>query len=183
MNTTIETDDILIGDFDPELDRSDRLVVVFHPGAGMQHWRRAAWTADFAAGWFGARSSADDIAYALNELVENAIKFTAGGAVTVELCRLPGELSMRVDNRTTSDTVPAIEARFTELVTGDPWELMIARVEENADNPESTQSGLGFLTLLTDYGARLGWCITRSGQPEHHALVRTMVRLPMSEDG
>ena len=41
--------------------------------------------------------------------------------------------------------------------TRDPGELLIERIEENAENANSSGSGLGLLTLMSDYGARLGW--------------------------
>ena len=32
-------------------------------------------------------------------------------------------------------------------------------MERNAEDPDSTGSGLGLLTLVNDYGVRLGWTI------------------------
>jgi hypothetical protein len=53
-----------------------------------------------------------------------------------------------------------------ELACGDPGELLIERIEANAANENSNASGLGLLTLMNDYGARLGWQFDPQGTGE-----------------
>lgn len=172
---------IVIGDYEGELEFETQLELTFHPEEFPVHWRRAALTADFAASWFGDAGDgvADAISYALNELVENAIKFGTAGRVEVVVGLMGHELVMRVSNHLPQVDVPKLRALLEEMVSEDPWELIVRRVEANAEDPESSRSGLGFLTLLTDYDARLGWRIAKSS--ETHACLHTLVRLKTQE--
>ncbi len=172
---------IVIGDYLDDLTLDTQLELNFHPEEFPVHWRRAALTADFAASWFGnvGDGVADAISYALNELVENAIKFGTAGRVAVIVGLAGDELVMRVSNRLPHKDVPALRALLEEMVSEDPWELIVKRVEANAADPESSRSGLGFLTLLTDYDARLGWRVAHD--TETHACLHTLVRLKTNE--
>ena len=49
------------------------------------------------------------------------------------------------------------QALIEEITSRDPGELLIERIEANAADENSSGSGLGLLTLMNDYGARLGW--------------------------
>lgn len=172
---------IVIGDYLQELTFDAQLELTFHPEEFPVHWRRAALTADFAASWFGDAGDgvADAVSYALNELVENAIKFGTAGRVEVVVGIAGDELVMRVSNQLPRVDVPALRALLEEMISEDPWELIVKRVEANAEDPESNRSGLGFLTLLTDYDARLGWRVVDA--TETHACLHTLVRLKTSE--
>lgn len=172
---------IVIGDYRPGLEYDTRLDLTFHPEEFPVHWRRAALTADFAASWFGEAGEgvADAISYALNELVENAIKFGSTGRVEVAVGLVGAELVLLVSNRLPVDDVPALVGLLEEMVSEDPWELIVRRVEANAADPGSSKSGLGFLTLLTDYDARLGWHIVAAD--DRHACLHTLVCLRTQE--
>lgn len=172
---------IVIGDYLRGLTFDAQLELTFHPEEFPVHWRRAALTADFAATWFGAAGEgvADAISYALNELVENAIKFGTAGRVEVIVGLIGDELVMRVSNQLPLGDVPALRKLLEEMVSEDPWELIVKRVEANAEDPEGSRSGLGFLTLLTDYNARLGWLVVDAS--ETHACLHTLVRLKTNE--
>ena len=50
-----------------------------------------------------------------------------------------------------------IRQTYLEIISRDPGELLIERIEANAADENSSGSGLGLLTLMNDYGARLGW--------------------------
>lgn len=171
----------IIGDYEAGLAFDTQLELTFHPEEFPVHWRRAALTADFAASWFGDAGDGvgDAISYALNELVENAIKFGTAGRVGVTVGLVGDELVMLVSNQLPKGDVSRLRALLEEMVSEDPWELIVRRVEANAEDPESSRSGLGFLTLLTDYDARLGWCIV--GVNETHACLHTLVRLKTQE--
>lgn len=172
---------IVIGDYRPGLEFDTRLDLTFHPEEFPVHWRRAALTADFAASWFEQAGDGvgDAISYALNELVENAIKFGSTGRVQVIVGLVESELIMKVSNRLPVGDVPALVALLEEMVSEDPWELIVRRVEANAADPTSSKSGLGFLTLLTDYDARLGWHIVDADA--RHACLHTLVCLKTQE--
>ena len=63
------------------------------------------------------------------------------------------------------------------LLKGDPSEMYLAQLEKNALEENHGSSNLGLLTMLNDYGAKLGWKFELlSAQPAEMA-VTTMVQL------
>ena len=87
------------------------------------------------------------------------MKFRAEGAGDVD-CR---DALRRYDVRAAprqfraEKNVAAFQAFLAEVETRDAGELLIERIEANAADDSSNGSGLGILTLMNDYGARLGW--------------------------
>ena len=129
-------------------------------------WQHASETCEFLGDVFAlrhAKAGADytdarhSIIYLVNELLENAIKFRVPGAIRVDCSLQDGNFELTVSN----DTAPEVASRFQtlieEITTRDPGELLIERIEANAADETSSGSGLGLLTLMNDYGARLGW--------------------------
>ena len=168
---------------------SARVSLVFYPGDFAVRWSQCSATADFFAEYFAAVracSSDDDalrtefigtLSYIVNELVENAVKFSVGETVEVTVVVDDEELVAVVANQILGATVAALIDKFRELVSGDPQEMLFARVEANAENPESGASGLGFLTMMSDYGAKLGWRFDAVQDNPHNVLLKTMARL------
>ncbi|MBP0006572.1 MAG: hypothetical protein J7642_23105 [Cyanobacteria bacterium SBC] len=74
-------------------------------------------------------------------------------------------------------TVLANFREFMErLEMSDLEELYFCQLEQGAEE-NSHSSRLGFLSMMTDYGAKLGWKVeTLEGDPEV-AIVTTMVQL------
>ena len=62
-----------------------------------------------------------------------------------------------VSNDTEAEVASRFQALIEEITSRDPGELLIERIEANAADENSSGSGLGLLTLMNDYGARLGW--------------------------
>jgi hypothetical protein len=154
-------------------------------------WLHAGATADFIGSFFaelGARAGLDGndarhgISYLVNELVENAVKFRApdGGEVMLA-ARLDGaNFELLLSNIAVAETAGRFGAILDEIVSRDPGELLIERIEANAADDSSTGSSLGILTLMSDYGVRMNWTF------EPHAkgtLVRveTYAALPLAE--
>jgi hypothetical protein len=154
-------------------------------------WLHASATADFIGTFFadlGARAGLDGndarhgISYLVNELVENAVKFRAPDAGEVKLAaRLDGSnFELLLSNIAAPETAKRFGAILDEIVSRDPGELLIERIEANAADDSSTGSSLGILTLMSDYGVRMNWTF------EPHAkgtLVRveTYAALPLAE--
>ncbi len=178
-----------IGDFRDLSGGGARVSLVFYPGDFAVRWSQCSATADFFAEYFAtvqacryedesARSEfIGTISYIVNELVENAVKFSVGETVEVTVVVQEDELVALVANQILAATVEALIDKFRELVSGDPQEMLFARVEANAENPESGASGLGFLTMMSDYGAKLGWRFDAVLDNPHNVLLKTMARL------
>ena len=73
------------------------------------------------------------IIYLVNELLENAIKFRVPGAIRIDCSLEGGNFELTVSN----DTAPEVASRFQslieEIISRDPGELLIERIEANAD--------------------------------------------------
>lgn len=129
-------------------------------------WQHASATCEFLGDIFAmqhTRAGADynearhAIIYLVNELLENAIKFRVPGDIEVRGSLEDGNFEVTVINRTAPETAGKFQELLAELTSRDPGELLIERIEANAADEASSGSGLGILTLMNDYGARLGW--------------------------
>lgn len=181
--------DGIIGEYREPTDAGPRVTLVFYPGEFPVKWSQCSIAADFFAEYFaevGEIGLADEaarrdfvgsVAYVLNELIENAIKFCAGGTVVIDAGVEAGEFVVVVSNQIAADRVAPLRDKFVALLRGDPQELLLQRVEENAANPDHGSSGLGFLTMLSDYKARLGWRFDPAPGNPDNALLKTTARL------
>ena len=154
-------------------------------------WVHAGATAEFLGNFLAglaARSDLDgnevrhSVNYLANELLENAVKFRAPGAGDVELeARFDGQtVELIMSNFAAEQTTARFETFLGELTSRDPGELLIERIEANAAGDSSSGSGLGLLTLMNDYGARLGWTFEQAAPGE---LVRVEVYAALTLTG
>jgi hypothetical protein len=65
-----------------------------------------------------------------------------------------------------------------QITTSDIGEMYINQVEKSVDNGESESSGLGYLTMIMDYDAVLGWKLEQIAD-KPAVIVTTMVQLPL----
>lgn len=153
------------------------------------HWNQCHQLADFLSAYFACfftdRETRNDmthsISYVLNELTENAIKFRSKGDVLISSSIGPEEIGFMICNQIAASSVPAFQAILTEITSRDPGELLIERIEQNALNSGSKASGLGFLTIMNDYGVKLGWTF-EDGDDKEHVALKTMARLVIRKD-
>lgn len=129
-------------------------------------WQHASETCEFLGDVFALRHARDgadytdarhSIIYLVNELLENAIKFRVPGDICLECSLAGGNFELTVSNDTSPDSAGRFQALLGEITSRDPGELLIERIEANAADENASGSGLGLLTLMNDYGARLGW--------------------------
>jgi hypothetical protein len=129
-------------------------------------WHHCATTSDFVADVFALRFHASrndykevrhSIGYLVNELIENAVKFRASGEIVIEASMDSESFKVKVSNVVEGATASEFQNLLSEITGHDPGELLIRRIEANAADPKAMGSGLGLLTLMSDYGARLAW--------------------------
>jgi hypothetical protein len=129
-------------------------------------WQHASATCEFLGDMFAshcAKAGQDyaearhSIIYLVNELLENAIKFRSPGDVAIAGSLDSGNFELTVTNSASPEVASGFQALLAEVTTRDPGDLLIERIEANAADENSSASGLGILTLMNDYGARLGW--------------------------
>lgn len=163
-----------------------------------QRWRNNGLSADFVADYlttfFPYDSNSDRqqqrqaelkhaVSYIANELLENAMKFNyASSKRAIEfgihlLDNSDLEIVLYVTNSVNPDSVEEFQAFIQELLVLDPNELFIEQMEKNAENPDGNESKLGFLTMINDYDAELGWKFITGSDREQSILVTTMVKL------
>lgn len=183
-----------IGNF-VDIDVDTFLIIMslkLFPGVFPIEWKQCGATANFLANYFGSFYGArqgrsqeregrgrevDVMSYILNELVENAVKFNEGGSIHVQVGLVQHELVFMVENFISRTTTVSLRPKLTELVTQDAAELFLRRIEENANNPDVRASGLGFITMMNDYHARLGWKLSPVPDNNDRLVLSTMVRV------
>lgn len=140
-------------------------------------WHHCATTSDVIAEIYALRfqtspnaykDARHSIGYLVNELIENAVKFRARGEIVIEASADTNNFLLKVSNDLDIDSALEFQQLLSEITEGDPGELLIRRIEANAERVDMSGSGLGLLTLMSDYNARLAWVF---GQPNDNNLV------------
>jgi len=152
-------------------------------------WHHCATVSDFIADLFALRFHASrndykevrhSIGYLVNELIENAVKFRSPGEIMIEASMDSESFKVKVSNVVDGGTASDFQNLLSEITIGDPGELLIQRIEENAADPEASGSGLGLLTLMSDYGARLAWIFSPTDEGDRVCL-ETYASIPVSQ--
>ncbi|HTO24183.1 MAG TPA: SpoIIE family protein phosphatase, partial [Spirochaetia bacterium] len=146
-------------DFDRSAETS--FTIRFLPLDMFDHWNRGSMLSDFTAEYF-RHNFPDDAQFGListvvNELVENAVKFTANNSLPVELTlkKAGRHLMVRASNAVRLHRAEPFMAVCRELFASNLDDLYLERVQQDRERPEA--SGLGLLLIRKDYSARLGF--------------------------
>ncbi|MBO3458716.1 DUF6272 family protein [Aetokthonos hydrillicola Thurmond2011] len=106
-------------------------------------------------------ASKSTVTYIANELLENAMKFSEDNQVKFGIHFLEdGETFTAViftKNAITAQKAEKFQDFIKELLCADTHELYIQQIEKTAEDGDSEASGLGLLTIINDYSAKLGW--------------------------
>jgi hypothetical protein len=165
-----------IQQFPPE---HDSLELTFTPSSRpiKQRWRNNRLSAHFVADYLSSFLPVDEddasgekrikqskgaVSYIANELLENAIKFTDDtssykvkfGIHFIEEVEVTAVIF--ASNCAKSEAANKLQAFIKELLSSDPNDLYLEQIEKNAET-ESETSGLGLLTMINDYSAKIGW--------------------------
>ena len=103
------------------------------------------------------------ISYISNELLENAMKFNLEVVkykvkLGVHFLDEPDLIAiMFATNSVNHQGAKKFQAFIQKLLTSDPEEFYMQQVEASAEAESVEMSGLGFLTMVNDYQAKLGW--------------------------
>ncbi|MEP7188394.1 MAG: hypothetical protein ABI901_04285 [Roseiflexaceae bacterium] len=134
-------------------------------------WRRCSLSSDFwsrysalfvpataPSGQLSRAALESVLAYLLNELFENCAKFGGGpvGMVRYQAWIQADSMTFQLTNHIQPEQRAAFIHFIRELLENDPDELYFRRLEENAE-ANAKGSGLGYLTLIKDYGIRFGF--------------------------
>lgn len=154
-------------------------------------WRHSGLTSDFIAEAMALPFSGSkalhtnirhNIGYLSNELIENAVKFRQPGKIIIEACVVNDVFLMRVRNKINTETSGRFQDFLINMLSVDPGELLIRQIEANAAS-DSGGSGLGLLTLLADYDARMSWEFETSSDDRVRLTTTASLTLPLSSNG
>src|SRR4028118_839503 len=142
-----------------------------------KRWRSNRLSANFMADYFSnflpvdeddpaqkrrIKESKGAVSYVANELLENAIKFNDRGTnFKIKFgIHFIGETEVTAvifaSNSVNSEGANKLKEFIKEILASDPNELYLQQLEKNAES-ESDTSGLGLLTMINDYSAKIGW--------------------------
>lgn len=190
----------IFGDYREGLPSSPEFLIIgFSPSSIplRQRWRNNGLSADFMADYLmtffpddkcDARSThhqaevKSSVSYVANELLENAMKFNderANIPIGIELQLYDSHLVFITTNTIALDRLTPFQDYLERLTSCDPEELYLEQLEKNALDETSGSSGLGFLTMMNDYAAKLGWKLEADGSHAEFVTVSTMVQLPI----
>ena len=195
MNTNNIADRRILGDFIQDLPPSkEYLILSFSSGLipSRQRWRNNYLSADFLANYLSTfflgnsdcQADLDKqaevksaVSYIANELLENGMKYsvkTSTCPISIQIHLNPDLIVFQLTNSISAERTQQFQNQIKTLLDCDPNELYITLLEQNALDENNQKSGLGFLTMLNDYKAKLGWKF----EPQHTEMsATTMVQL------
>lgn len=191
----------IFGNYREDLtSKQEHLTIVFSTSSFSlkERWRNNSLSADFMADYFanffpGPDSASAEtstraevksaISFIANELLENAVKFNYEPAYRISITLLldKNELIFLATNSVDPEVLGKFHKLIQQFITEDPGELYIRQLEHNLEEISATSSGLGMLTMLNDYGARLGWKFECAPDLPETIMVTTMVQLTVQE--
>ena len=165
-----------------------------------KRWRHNRLWANFMADYFSnflpvdendpaqkrrIKESKGAVSYVANELLENAIKFNNQGTnfkikfgiYFIEEADLTAVLF--ATNSVSAEGLDKFQKFIQELLCSDPEKLYVQQIEKSAEEENSGASGLGFLTMINDYSAKLGWKFEIVQKDPKMIAVTTMVLVPV----
>lgn len=158
-----------------------------------QRWRNNDLSADFLADYFSTffqRSEEDPammqrraevrgaISFIANELLENAMKYcdeSGNEPISLQLQLHDDCIVFISRNGVTAAQAERFQESVEEIVNNDPNELYIRRLESSGADEDV--SGVGFLTMLNDYAAELGWMFEAADGDAQGSRVTSTVKI------
>jgi hypothetical protein len=181
----------IFGDYSEKINSTEFLIMSFSSKTLpiKDRWRNNGLSADFLAEYWGTflpvrdrsmiNEVQDAVSFIANELLENALKFsheTDASIIRISLYLFDDSLRFYVSNPINTASCESFKAFVHRILKEDTHELYLAMLEDRDQDGEGV-SRLGFLTILNDYEARMGWKFETANQPSGTITVTTMVQL------
>jgi len=198
MNSSKVAFERTMGDFPQSLPPSQEyLILSFSPGSIplQQRWRNNCLSADFLADYLSTFFLKDDeqqpetekqreiksaVSYIANELLENGMKYCVKNSalpISIQIHLTPKVIVLQLTNSVTIEQSQHFQAQIEKLLAGNPSEMYLAQLEQNALEENEPLSNLGLLTMLHDYNAKIGWHFEPPSSQSESIAVTTMVQL------
>jgi len=188
----------IFGDYIDNLPESpEYLIIGFSPSSVplKQRWRNNGLSADFLADYLTTFFPAKDdvteqqqaevksaVSYIANELLENAMKFndeTSEFPISIRLQVRSDKIIFLTSNSIPPQNVDNFKKFLRKIEQVDPQTLYLDQLENSAKEESHSNSGLGLLTMLNDYLAKVGWKFETVPDYPGVTKVTTMVQLPI----
>ena len=157
-------------------------------------WRNnglsANFIADYLATFFPCESTHTEIngqeevkstvSYIANELLENAMKFNDRNSeypISFGLHWHSSKIVCFTNNAVNLQSAEKFQALIENIIASDPIELYVNHLEKSMEDEKHKTSGLGLLTLINDYSAKIGWKFENASNNPELITVSTMIEL------
>lgn len=123
------------------------------------------------------------VSYIGNELLENAVKFNEYSDYLVKfgihILEKPENFTVAIfaKNAIETEKVRKFQTSIEQLLSGDANELYLQQIEKTAESEDEEASGLGLLTVINDYAAKLGWKFDTDPGNSDRVIVTTMAQI------
>jgi len=122
------------------------------------------------------------VTYIANELLENAMKYHEHDVdipIGIHLELASDHITVSVSNGIGAVQAEHYKAFVGHLLEGDAGDMLLRQQEESAKGNGSTMSGVGLLTMMSDYDAQLGWRFDAHPVQTEMLIVTTSAVLPL----
>ena len=193
----------VFGDFVESTHKKENLTLGFSPSSVpiSERWRNNGLSADYIAEYLATVLNNEDnesdeaeylaeikssASYIANELLENGMKYCNEHTeypITFHIELVSNEIRFFLENTIIPSNAERLKEFINELDNSDPDEFYIRQLEKNAEDEleDNTSSGLGFLSIINDYSAKLGWKFQTVDQSSVVMSVTTLVRLMLQQ--
>ena len=193
----------VFGDFVESTHKKENLTLGFSPSSVpiSERWRNNGLSADYIAEYLATVLNNEDnesdeaeylaeikssASYIANELLENGMKYCNEHTeypITFHIELVSNEIRFFLENTIIPSNAERLKEFIHELDNSDPDEFYIRQLEKNAEAEleDNTSSGLGFLSIINDYSAKLGWKFQTVDQSSVVMSVTTLVRLMLQQ--
>jgi len=158
-------------------DRREYLTLAFSPLSAplRSRWRNNGLSADFLGDYVTTFLPADGtmaapagskkeikhaVTYIANELLENAMKYHEHSVdipIGIHLELTGTQITVSATNGISDGQAQCYQTFVATILREDAGELLVRQLEESSRDAVSVKSCLGLLTIISDYGAQLGW--------------------------
>ncbi|AVV48842.1 slr1658 superfamily regulator [Leptospira santarosai] len=145
-------------------------------------WKRCSITADYISLYCSCQEkldpdSSNTISIVLNELIENAAKFSKDrkGEILLDLKYYSEILKIEIKNSTNEIYKNRLENSISTLINRNSDEIYINKLKSRDENEPN--SGIGLLLLSKDFPVRLGFSINEISNGTYDVIVRAYLDL------
>lgn len=191
-------------DFVESTQKKENLTLGFSSSSSLaieERWRNNGLSADYIADYLTTVFNTDDnqsaneeylaeikssASYIANELLENGMKYCneqTHHPITFHVELAANEIRFFLENTVIPASAEKLKEFIEELNNSDPDELYIRQLEKtgSVEFEDNTSSGLGFLSIINDYSAKVGWKFQTLEQNPLLMSVTTLVRLMVQQ--